>query len=91
MLTATGININNFINKQKVLGASVDVSSLQEEKNYWENLIKKNPTFVDGYLQLAKIYSLMGKKDEAILQIKSALSFDPNSMKIIQVQRLLNL
>ncbi|HWA52285.1 MAG TPA: hypothetical protein VG895_04480 [Patescibacteria group bacterium] len=91
LLLVAGFNINNFLNDQKVLGASVDVTPLQNEKNYWENLIHQNPSYVDGYLQIAKVDVEMSNKKEAYLYIQKALELDPNSTKIPEVIKALSL
>ncbi len=91
LLILTGVNINKYIENQKVLGAKIDISPLQEEKNYWENLITDHPTFVDAYLQLAKVEVEIGDKEKAINLIKKALTLDPNETKIIEVQEELGL
>ena len=91
LLLIAGNNINTFLNNQKVLGAKIDTTPLQNEKLYWENLVKKNPKYTDAYLQLAKVDIELGLKEEALDQIKTALSLDPNSNKIIEVKKLLGL
>jgi tetratricopeptide (TPR) repeat protein len=91
LLIITGVNINNYLNSQKVLGASVDISPLQNEKVYWQNIVNANPTFVDGYLQLAKVEVELGNTNEATNFIAKALSLDPNSSKITSVQKELGL
>lgn len=91
LLTLTSININKFLNTKKVLGASVNVTPLQNEKSYWQNLVDENPTYVDGYLQLAKVDVELGNVNEATTFINKALSLDPNSSKIPEVQHELGL
>lgn len=91
LLTIASINLNNYLNSQKVLGASVDASPLQNEKNYWQDLVSKNPSYVDGYLQLAKVSVELGNTNEAQSFINKAISLDPNSTKIISVERELGL
>lgn len=48
-------NLNNPINK--VLGASVDISKIEsdKEKLFWEEFQKNNPTYIDGWLELGRI------------------------------------
>ena len=91
LLILTSVNINKFINSQKVLGAAVDVTPLQNEKSYWQNLVNQNPTYIDAYLELAKIDIELGNKNEASNFINTALSLDPNSSKVISVQQELGL
>ncbi len=91
LLILTSININKFFESKKVLGASVDVSPLRNEKDYWENLVSQNPSYTDGYLELAKIDVELGDKNEATSYITKALTLDPNSSKITSVQKALGL
>lgn len=91
LLIITSININKFINNQKVLGASIDVSPLQNEKAYWQNIITKNPSYLDGYLELAKVDVELGNKLEAKSYIDKAEALNPNSTKVTSVQLELGL
>ncbi len=91
LLILTSININKSLESKKVLGAAIDVTPLQNEKSYWENLVSQNPSYRDAYLQLAKVEVELGNKNEAITYITKALTLDPNSEKITSVQRELGL
>lgn len=79
------------MNNKKVLGASIDTSPIQKERAYWREVVTDNPTYVDGYLQLAKVDVELGNKNEATDFIEKALSLDPNSSKITEAQRTLGL
>ena len=91
LLLLTSININKYIQSQKVLGAAIDVSPLQNERIYWQNIIAASPTYIDAYLQLAKIDVELGNTNEATIYINKALSIDPNPLKIPQIQHQLGL
>lgn len=91
LLTITGINIDKYLNQEKVLGTSVDTTPLQNEKKYWENILKDTPTYIDGYLQIAKVEVELGNKNEALNMIQKALILDPNSIRITEVQKNLGL
>ena len=91
LLILTSVNINKFFESQKVLGVSVDVSPLRNEKTYWENIVSQNPSYTDGYLELAKVSVELGDKNEAITYITKALILNPNSEKITSVQKALGL
>lgn len=90
-LTIAGFNINKFINNQKVLGTSVDVTPLQNEKLYWQQIISNNSTYIDGYLQIAKVDIELGNKSEANNFLERASNLDPNSSKIQDVRNELGL
>ncbi len=91
LLTITGININNYLASQKVLGTSVDITPLQNEKIYWQNIVNANPSYIDAYLQLAKVDVELGYTNEATDYIAKALVLNPNSAKITSVQKELGL
>lgn len=91
LLILISININKAIATQKVLGASINASPLQNEKSYWEKMVSDNPTYIDGYLELAKVDVELGNTSEATSYIEKALSLDPNSSKITSVQKALGL
>lgn len=89
LLTAAGFNVNKFINSQKVLGTTVDVTPLQNEKAYWQKLISDNPTYIDAYLQVAKVDVELGNKNEANNFLERASNLDPNSSKVQEVKTAL--
>ncbi|SRR5258708_3135010 len=91
VLILTSINFNKVLTNNKVLGASIDTSSLQTEKLYWQKIIVDNPTYTDGYLQLAKVDTELGNKNEAKFFIDKAISLEPNSTKITEIQKQLGL
>jgi tetratricopeptide (TPR) repeat protein len=91
LLTLISININKAITRQKVLGTSINASPLQNEKSYWQKMVSDNPTYIDGYLELAKVDVELGNINEARSYIEKALSLDPNSPKITEVQKALGL
>lgn len=91
LLLVAGLNIDKFFSNQKVLGEKTDITPLLDEKAYWQDLVDKNPTYIDGYLQLAKVDIEAGNRNEALEFIKTALQLDPNSTKIPQVQKELGL
>lgn len=91
LLFLTGANIHNFLATKKVLSASVDMSDIENEKNYWQQIVSQNPTYRDGYLQLAIVYDTLGNKEESLKNFEKAKLIDPNSPKIPQVQKILNL
>lgn len=89
VLLLTGANIQNLTSPKKVLGTNIDTSPLQKQKSYWEEIVKKNPTYRDGYLELALINHTLGDKESSIKQFEKAKTIDPNSIKVREVQTLL--
>ncbi len=83
------MNINKFISTRKVLGATVDNEKILDEKTYWLEVVKDNPTYIDGYLELAKVDVELDLREEAKSYIQMAYSLQPNSEKINEVKALL--
>lgn len=89
ILLLTGANIQSLTSSKKVLGTNTDTTPLIKQKVYWEGIVAKNPTYRDGYLELALINQTLGDKDASLKFYEKAKSIDPNSDKIKQVQALL--
>ena len=73
------------------MGTSINLSPLFEEQTHWQNIIATNPSYVHGYLQLAKVEVELGNKDKALNLIKEALLLDPNSPEVPMVTQKLGL
>jgi tetratricopeptide (TPR) repeat protein len=93
-LLLAGGNINKYLTDQttpKVKGAQIDATEMLNEKAYWEKIVKDNPTYRDGYLQLALINDQLGNKEESVNNFNKAKLIDPNSQKVADIQKLLNI
>lgn len=87
LLLLASINIFLGINRQpEVLGVS---SGLSEEKVYWENVVSKNPTYQDGWIELAKVEYYEGNISKAKEFLEKAKLIDPNSPKILESEIIL--
>lgn len=91
LLLVAGVNTNNYISSRKVLGATTDYSPIKNEIEYWQRVIDKSPTYVDGYLELARLNLEVGYKKGAEYYINKAIELDPNSSKIPEVKLTLGL
>lgn len=76
-------NVKNSSQKQVVLG--IQSVSLDEQKVFWENVISVHPTYIDAWLELARVAYELGDKNYAIGALNSAISIDPNSEKVKKV------
>jgi tetratricopeptide (TPR) repeat protein len=61
--------------KNKVLG---EKTSLEEEKSFWVNFLTKNPNYLPGIIELAKIEWKLGNKEKALKLTKKARSINPD-------------
>ena len=91
LLILTSVNINKFLSQQQVLGTQIDTTDIQNEKLYWKKMTQDNPTYIDGYLQLAKVAVELQDRTLAQTYITKALTLDPNSIKILEVKHQLGL
>ncbi len=85
VLLLTISNINNLFNNRKVLGVSIDTSSVLEQKKYYQSLVDENPTYIDGYVELSKISSFMGDKQSQLNYLKEAYILNPNNQEVIEL------
>lgn len=85
-----GLSTVNFVylgkSETKVLGASYDSS---EEITYWEGIVTQNPTFQDGWLELARLEYENGNLEKFNLFLQKAKDIDPNSSKILMLEQAL--
>ena len=82
ILLLTIININKIFENKKVLGVQIDTNSVNQQKIYYDNLVKQNPTYMDGYIELAKISSFLGDRESEKNYLKLAYNINPNSKEI---------
>lgn len=88
LLAIAGFNIESFLNGDKVLGAQTETtnSSESQERVFWENFLVQNPRYLDGWLELAKIYTKEGNAEGAKNAIKKAVEINPNSENLKALQ-----
>jgi len=79
-----------FENSNQVLGASSEIDNLwqkYQENNpqelvklisYWESVVTKTPTYLDGWIYLGYYQYQLGKTEEAKESVNQALLIDPN-------------
>ena len=79
-------NFDNYLTSNKVLGVEIEVNP--EEKVFWENFTQKNPEYLDGWIELSKIYVNEGNKEAGTSALNKAREIDPNSNKLTDVTKL---
>ncbi len=87
LLVLAGFNIDSYIQKDKVLGATTisgeeTYKSLIEEKNYWQDFLNSNPEYLDGWVAMIEINLNLNDKLSAKEAYIKAREIDPNSLKI---------
>ncbi len=95
LLLLTGLNIQTFIQNQKVLGIKTEAVSndtaLQIEENFWNDFLTQNPNYFEGWIELARLEIGGGKRDSAIQAYTKAKQLNPNSPKIKELEGPLRL
>ncbi len=59
---------------------------MQEEKAYWEKIVSENPTYMDGWIELSRIYKSLGDAELSQKAVLEARKINPNSDKLIGLQ-----
>lgn len=94
LLLLTIFNLYYYLKPQKVLGVSTlsaKETELASRKAYWEDLLSQSPTYLDGWLELAKIELVEGDKVKATEYLNKARDINPNSEKIKRIENYSNL
>lgn len=89
-LIAFTVIIFENIKDNRVLGAkseNQELSLLVKEFYYWEDLIKKQPSYRDGYLKLSLLAYKLDDIESAFYYIDKTLLIDPNSKKALDLKQ----
>ncbi len=78
--------LNLSIKNEKVVVLGVKTSPI-EELSYWQELVAKNPTYRDGYIQIARIEIEMGDVEASSVALQTAKAIDPNSLNLLKAER----
>lgn len=87
LLFVAGFNLENFLAGKRVLGLKTQNQNyeqqlLKEQKLYWEDFLAANPTYLDGWIELANINLKLEARQEAKASLEKAKIISPNSSKI---------
>lgn len=83
LLLITTFNFDNYLSSDKVLGTEIEESL--DEKLFWEDFVNKNPEYLDGWIELTKIYLQEGDKNAGSSALVKAREIDPNSGRLIEI------
>ena len=94
LLFVASFNLENFLAGKRVLGIKTqnqiyEQELLKEQKLYWEEFLAENPTYLDGWIELANIELKLGKTEEAKLSLDKAKAIGPNSSKVKDLEEAL--
>jgi len=74
-----------------VLGLKTVLNSNQallQEKFFWESLLEENPTYLSGWVELAKIEIQLENLEAAKKAILTAFEINPNSIEVKNILTL---
>lgn len=85
ILLLTSLNLNSYLHRKKqVLGIESDPN---HELKFWQEIVNKNPTYRDAWLEIAKISSRVGETNLTTDALEKAKVIDPNSQKILELEK----
>ena len=98
VLLLSSLNLETYQLGKRVLGESTveespefEISDLEKEKIFWENFLSKNPLYLDGWIRLSEILDELGDKTYALAAFAQATVIDPNSEKVLNLEKKLGL
>lgn len=77
----TGFNLQSYFAQDRVLGTKTEKEppAKNQEKIFWENFLKDNPRYFEGWLELARIYDEEGNLEAKEKALNYAREINPNS------------
>lgn len=83
LLLLASQNISHFLNTKNVLGAKTETVDTHElQTNFWKNILKNNPDYFDGWVELSKIQLSEEDLSKAQESFEKAKFLNPNSEQI---------
>ena len=86
ILLLTTFNLDRFLEKQKVLGSTTEISSSRNEIVFWEIFLRENENYLEGWYELAKLKLNDGDisgSNNALTEIKR---INPNSEWLVKLK-----
>lgn len=96
LLFLAGENLRSFLFRNQVLGAEINIqfqknNELLQEKEYWENFVSQNPSYLPGYIKLVNINFELGDRNSAIINLIKARQINPNSEEVKSLEEVLGI
>lgn len=90
------INLLNYLarDEESVLGVRIESetkTSLEQGKIFWENFLVENPSYLQGWLELAKIEVQLENFEAARSAFSKAKTINPNSELIKNAESVLGI
>lgn len=74
MLITSAFNVYKFTN---IKPETVTIDTTSKVKSFWEQIVRENPTYRDGYLVLSQIKGKEGSYNESAILYSRASVIDP--------------
>ncbi len=55
VLFLSAFNIGHYTSKEKVLGTNIESTQKQEEIDFWEDFLEKNPSYIPGWIEIGRL------------------------------------
>jgi len=81
IITLTLFNISYYLfSKPKILYVKKDLTN--SEISFWQTFLASHPSYLEGWVELAKLNIVKGDKIGAEIAYQKAIKIDPNSVEI---------
>jgi hypothetical protein len=87
-------NLHSYLFQDQVLGSEINIqknNELIKEKDYWENIVGQNSTYLPGYIELANLNLELGDRNSAIINLIKARQINPNSNEVKHLESILGI
>lgn len=64
---------------------------LHQKKLFWENFLRENPSYLAGWIELAKIEVQLENIEEAKFALQKAVRINPNSVEVERLSEVLGI
>jgi len=96
LLFITSFNLNQVVSPKQVLGTKTQVKNeetkvINKEIANWENFLKENPSYFEGWVKLSELKLQVGDINGAKEAYQKAFQIDPNSEEVKSLEKKLGI
>lgn len=96
LLFITSFNLNQVISPKQVLGTKTQVKNeevrvINNEIANWENFLKENPSYFEGWVKLTELKLQIGDLSGAKEAYRKAFQIDPNCEEVKSLEKKLGI
>lgn len=78
VLLVAGLNLYTSFDKNNTILGTNTTDHMGNEILFWEDVVRKHPTYRDGYLALANLYQQKNQPTQSQYALEVAKLIDPN-------------